>query len=191
MKRKGFMSLEMLLVIGVLVAGLAGVFAIYKKIQANNASMQLTQDIATIVNGLDRFKGATGGYPLDTATGGTGTTTFSAAAAGMKNLGTTYSTTNEWNEGSAYVATDVAAKWDYVAVADSDVDAATGTATGYILVKTSQAKYSALKATEIRDILRGKCLNGTNGTAITGSTTISSTDFTCVLVSNTVLYKVK
>ena len=176
MKRKGFMSLEMLLVIGVLVAGLAGVFAIYKKIQANNASMQVTQDIAAIVNGLDRFKGATGGYPHN-------------ATIGFINDSGTNTAVGAWNEGNTYVSQDIGSRWEYRTVADSSFDVATGTATGYVILKTSQGKFSSLKQTEIRDILRGKCLNGT--AAIEGNPTPKITMATseCVISANTVLYQ--
>ncbi len=176
MKRKGFMSLEMLLVIGVLVAGLAGVFSIYKKIQGNNASMQVTQDIAAITNGLDRFKGATGGYPSNDVT------------VDFINANTNVAL-GAWNEGNTYVSADIGSRWKYRTVADSAFDLSTGTATGYIIISTSQAQFSSLKRTEIRDILRGKCLNGT--TQLEGNPTLKVAADTsdCVLTANTVLYK--
>lgn len=171
MKRKGFMSLEMLLVIGVIVAGLAGVFAVYKKIQANNASMQVTQDLAAIVNGLDRFKGATGGYPVQG--------TPEAKINSTNN-------TSTWNESNLYVAQDIGSKWGYHTEIDGTIDTVTGTGTGNVIVTVEPAKYAALNTVEIRDILRGKCLNGMKQVGTSGK--ITTTQWRCVIASNVILF---
>jgi len=170
MKRKGFMSIEMLLVIGILVGGLAAVFLVYKKIQANLASTAIVTDIATIMNGLDRYKGAVGGYPAASAT----STLLSTSA------------TFTFNAGSAYIDAGTANKWSYATVNMSTEDVDTKTSTGQIVITPDMNQYNALKTTEIVDILRGKCINGTR--QIGETVAISADSQACVIYNNAILF---
>lgn len=169
-ERRAFLSIEMLLVIGVVVTLMAVGFNYYKKIQANQAQMQLTQDIAAVTNGLDRYKGATGAYP------------YSVGALLTQ-------TQTGWNQSSSYISADIADKWNYNAYLNTgtNFDTQTNTAIGYVTIKLISAdKYPALKTAEIRDILRGKCLNGL--TAVSGTAAITNWGDECVLNGSTVLY---
>lgn len=174
--RKAFMSIEMLLIIGVVVGLLALAFTFYKSINKNTAAMQVSQDIASITNGLDRYKGATGAYPY-----GVGALINQSSTA----------VSSVWNSQNAYIAQDVASRWNYTAEiqAGSAWDVDTKTAIGFVYVSVLGDAYPALKASEVRDILRGKCLNGmvdVGNSALTQR--ITSATSNCVLSGSTVLY---
>lgn len=171
LKRKAFISLEFLLILGLIVGAIAGVFKLYQNVQKNQDGMTLTQDITAIVSGLDRYKAATGGYPFS-----------------VSELGFAVSD-NGWNDG--YIPNDIGSKWKYATATTTAVDADTGTAIGYWYISTEQAKYSGLKVSEITNILKGKCLNGNKAIALENITipAVTNDKSQCLLGINTVIYK--
>lgn len=152
--RNGVLSIELLLIIGVLVGGLAAGFNGLKKINKNIDNFKLTQDIKNLSSSLDSFHNNFGAYPEQTKE-------------------SIISKTN-WNQHGTHtniVKNNIANKWFYKTDSLTSKDNYK-ISTGYIQIKMKKDSYSTLEDNEIINTLNKTCLNSLHNIKISDAKTI-------------------
>lgn len=167
--RNGYLSIELLLVIGVLVGGIASAFIGLKNINNNLDNFNLIQDLKNLSSSLESFNNNFGAYPEQSTESIISNTNW-----------------NQYGSHSSIVKRNLAEQWVYKTTSLTSKDN-NKLSTGVIEIKINGNYYNELKNNVIIDTLSKFCLNSLSNIVISEAITtnkISSKSSWCILKQN-------
>ena len=138
-KRKGMMTIELLIIVGIIALGLSGLFVLNNKINTNIRFIKFAQELKEVVLAIDLQEYKFDGYPMvETPAKLVDTSIYHKKMAILKNI--------------------TGKRWNYKTISLTNPDTL-GRTSGSILIKIHNGEYTYIAKNKILNVFNKLCLN--------------------------------